>query len=114
LTDPHVRRPEQILLRSMDGQVGVIQIVEVVARALHDLNLSRSVGPAASRRGSSGEARRHFVGCRVSFCTRQFNSSPTNNSLSLRQSIAFTVPNSFGIFPARPNLPRIRPSSSSL
>jgi hypothetical protein len=32
----------------------------------------------------------------VSFCTRQFKSSPTNSSFSLRQSMALIVPNSLG------------------
>ncbi len=34
-----------------------------------------------------------------------FPISPTSRLFSLRQSIEFTVPNSFGSFPARPNLP---------
>jgi hypothetical protein len=32
---------------------------------------------------------------------------------SVRQSMALTVPNSFGSFPARPNLPMTEPSSRS-
>ena len=50
------------------------------------------------------------VGRSVTFCTRQFPSSPTNSSFSLRQSIALTVPNSFSSLPARPNFPTIFPS----
>src|SRR5262249_37048085 len=49
-----------------------------------------------------------------SFCTLQFVISPTSSSLSLRQSISWTDPNSFSSFPARPNLPSTRPSSSIL
>ena len=56
------------------------------------------------RRGSGSHC-----GCRTSFCTRQFVSSPTNSSFSVRQSIALTRPSSFGCLPALPNLPTIRP-----
>ena len=54
------------------------------------------------------------AGLRISFCTRQLASSPTNSSFSFRQSSAFTRPSSFGSLPALPNRPAIRPSSSSL
>src|SRR6185295_7911041 len=46
----------------------------------------------------------------VTFCTLKFPTSPTYSVLSLRQSIALTVPNSFGSLPALPNLPIIVPS----
>ena len=46
----------------------------------------------------------------VTFCTLKFPISPTYSVLSLRQSIALTVPNSFGSLPALPNLPIIVPS----
>ena len=36
----------------------------------------------------------------MNFWTRQFDSSPTSSSLSVRQSRAFTRPSSFGSFPA--------------
>jgi hypothetical protein len=55
-----------------------------------------------------------YRGRNVSFCTRQLASSPTSSSFSLRQSIALTMLNSFGIRPALPNWPTTLPSSSSL
>src|SRR5580698_10272954 len=53
-------------------------------------------------------------GWSVTFCTRQFRSSPTVNSFSLRQSSELTEPKSFGPLPALPNLPTTVPSSSIL
>src|SRR5262245_33550013 len=46
----------------------------------------------------------------VTFCTLKFPISPTYSVLSLRQSIALTVPNSLSSLPALPNLPIIVPS----
>lgn len=48
---------------------------------------------------------------RFSFCTRKLPISATSSEFSARQSISLTVPNSFIIFPARPNFPRMVPSS---
>src|SRR5438552_3262102 len=50
----------------------------------------------------------------VTFCARQFQTSPTHRSFSLRQSIALTMPNSFGILPALPNLPTTCPLRRTL
>jgi hypothetical protein len=47
----------------------------------------------------------------VSFWTLMLLTSPTSRLFSLRQSIELTVPNSFGSFPALPNLPTMVPSS---
>jgi len=56
----------------------------------------------------------YFAARSVSFCTRQLASSPTSSSFSLRQSIEFTRPNSFGSLPALPNLPSTLPWRSTL
>src|SRR5581483_3854937 len=53
-------------------------------------------------------------GCRSSFCTRQPVISAVKISFSLRQSMAWTVVNSFNCLPALPNRPRTLPSSSIL
>ena len=49
----------------------------------------------------------------ASFCTRSCRSRRRSSLFSLRQSMALTVPNSFGSLPARPNLPN-RPVQSHL
>ena len=51
---------------------------------------------------------------RVTFWARQFQISPTHRSFSVRQSMALTMPNSFGSLPALPNLPTICPFSRTL
>src|SRR6185295_1665927 len=50
----------------------------------------------------------------VTFCARQLQISPTIRSFSVRQSMALTMPNSFGSLPALPNLPATCPFSCSL
>ncbi len=57
---------------------------------------------------------RSAVGCSVSFCIRQFNSSATYSSFSVGQAISCTHPNCFGSFPASPSTPSTFPSSVSL
>jgi hypothetical protein len=44
---------------------------------------------------------------KVIFWARQFQTSPTHRSFSVRQSMALTMPNSFGSLPAFPNFPTI-------
>ena len=50
----------------------------------------------------------------VTFWARQFQTSPTIRSFSVRQSMALTMPNSFGSLPALPNLPTTWPLSWTL
>jgi hypothetical protein len=49
-------------------------------------------------------------GCRISFCTRQFRSSATNNVFSDGHAISWIQPNCLGCFPAIPRTPRTFPS----
>src|SRR5438477_615054 len=51
---------------------------------------------------------------KVTRCALQFQTSPSTRFVSLRQSIAFTMPNSLAILPALPNLPTTWPFKRSL
>jgi len=65
-------------------------------------------------RSCEQKARRQKNYLSVTRCTRQLPTSPRYRVFGLRQSISFTVPNSFGPFPAVPNFPITVPFSSIL
>ena len=117
LSRPRLCRKSRDIGRNLAGlltcQAGgsILQVSlahEVVPVETGTGTLAADGGPEIAKGG------RPVYGCRVSFWTLQLLVSATNSSLGLRQSIPCSVSNSLSSLPARPNLPRMRPSSSIL